>query len=648
MNKRMHVSVTIIILLFWLLAPMSSSLAAQLQTQEQSRSLQSGLGPTDQAELEAFLDPFMRAQMYENHVAGAAVSVVKDGEILFARGYGLADVAANKPVNPATTLFHIGSVTKIFTITAVMQLVEQGKLDLNTDINTYLDFKIPATFPEPITLAHLLSHSAGLDELYFGAAAPSPEEILPLGEFIRTHLPPRVRPPGIVSAYSNYGIALVGYIVERVSGQPYATYIEEHILKPLGMDHTSPQISLPEALNQDMSLAYVYQNGAFQSVKDALFYLQGTPAGGIKSSAADMARFMIAHLQDGAYGAVRILEPETTRLMQTRTFAQDPRLLGWAHGFGEVRAENPRVIGHGGVTNNFFTQMYLIPEARTGIFIANNSAGGRPMVDAVAKAFTDRYFPPLAVTPPTPLANSTTDLRLLAGSYAIANRSYATSEKLSLVMFILKIQAQDDGSLLLSSPAGSQRYVEVEPMLFQRDDGKRVNYLDHFSFRAGPDGKIQYLLAETIGFQRLPWYETMEFDFLFSAIVLLLFLSVPVAAIAWRLSSHLREQAASQPRNARLARGLLGLLVVIYFISLGGMFSAFVTQDAFLNGTAVAYTVGKFLAIPVAILAVGAVIFTALAWRRGYWNLAWRIHYTLVTLGAVAVVWWYFDWKIIG
>jgi len=647
MNKRMVGSVTITVLLFWQLMPIGSSLAAQLPAQEQFLSMQSGDGPTDLAELEAFLDRLMQEQMDEGHIAGAAVSVVKGGELLFARGYGLADVAGNKPVDAEITLFNIGSITKTFTFTAVMQLVEQGKLDLNADINTYLDFKIPATYPEPITLAHLMSHSAGLDEFFFGTTAPTAEEVLPLGEYLRTHLPPRVRPPGVVSAYTNYGVALAGYIVERVSGQPYATYIEEHILKPLGMAHTSPWMILPESLSQDMSLTYVYADGTYHSVEDPFRFNHLAPGGSIKSTAADMARFMIVHLQEGAYQDARILETETARLMHEQSFTQDPRLRGWAYGFEELRAENPRVIGHGGVTYHFYTQMYLVPEANLGLFVANNSANGRKMVDNVAEAFIDHYFPPPAVTPPTPLTNSPTDLHVLEGSYASANDSYGTSEKLKLVLGIQRIQAQDDGSLLLSSLAGSRRYVEVEPLLFQRDDGKRVDYFDSFSFRAGPDGKIQYLLANMGGFQKLPWYETMGFILLHSAIVLLLFLSIPIAAIIWRASPRLREQAARQPRDARLARWLLGLLVGLYFISQGGMFSAFTSEAAVLYGRAVGYTVGQFLAIPVAILAVGAVVFTLLAWRRGYWNLAWRIHYTLVTLGAVSVVWWYFNWKTI-
>jgi len=568
--------------------------------------------------------------------------------MLFARGYGLADVAANKPVDPETTLFNIGSITKTFTFTAVMQLAEQGKLDLNADINTYLDFKIPATYREPITLAHLMSHSAGLDEFFFGTLSPSAEEVIPLGEYLRTRLPQRVRPPGVVSAYTNFGVALAGYIVERVSGQPCADYLEEHILQPLGMAHTSSQMVMPESFDQDMSLTYVYADGTFQSVKDPFRFNNLAPAGSIMSTATDMAHYMIAHLQEGAYQDARILQAETARLMHQQSFTQDPRLGGWAHGFEEYRLDNPRVIGHGGVTYHFYTQMVLVPEANLGLFVANNSANGRKMRDSVAEAFINHYFPLPAVTPPTPLENSTTDLQSLEGSYAPASDSFGTHEKLKLVLEIHKVKAQDDGSLLLSSLAGSQRYVEVEPMLFQRDDGKHVDFLDYFSFRANPDGQVLYLLVEKYAFQKLPWYETMSFNLLFSAIVLLLFLSIPLVAIIWRASTRLREQASRQPRDARLARGLLGLLVALYFISLTGMFSAFATENAVLLGTAVAYTVGQFLAIPVAILAIGAVVFSVLVWKRGYWTLAWRVHYTLVTLAAVAVVWWYFNWKIIG
>lgn len=648
MSKRMFLSSMILFLLVWLPAPVGISQAAQRAALELREPVPSPAIPIDPAELEAFLDPLMQAEMGERHIAGAAVAVVQDGKVLFTQGYGLADVGANKPVDPETTLFTLGSITKTFTFTAAMQLVEQGKLDLNADINTYLDFKIPETFPEPITMAHLMSHSAGMDEYYFGTTAPTAESVLPLGEYLRTHLPPRVRPPGIVTGYTNFGAALAGYIVERISGQPYEDYIEEHILNPLEMDHTTPRSILPASLSQDMSLTYTYAGDKFNSVVDPFTFNQLAPAGALKSTAADMARYMIAHLQDGKYQGARILDAATARLMHKQSFAQDPRLRGWAHGFEELRLENPRIIGHNGVTYHYYTQMFLVPEADLGIFVANNTAGGRKMVELVAEAFIDHYFPPPAAVPPTPLANSTTDLKALEGSYVSANVSFATKEKPSLLLSIMKIQAQEDGSLIRSSLAGSQRYVETEPMLFQRDDGVRVDYFDQITFRLGPDGKAQYLLFHMGGLQKLPWYETMEFSLLHISLILLLFLSVPVTALIVRFSRRLREQAARQPKEARLARWVLGALVVLYFLSQGGLFSGFASEAAVLTGTAVGNTAGQILAYPVVLLVLGAVVFTYLAWKKGFWSLGWRIHYTLVTLAAVSIVWWYFNWHVIG
>src|SRR5215212_11477657 len=196
-------------------------------------------GPTDPAEMEAFMDKELGREMQKHHIAGAAVSVVKDGKLFFAKGYGSADLKKGIPVDPERTNFRLGSVAKLFTWTAVMQLAEQGKLDLDADINTYLDFRIPDTYPQPITLKHLMSHTAGFEDLYYERLASDPNDLLPPREWLISHMPARVRPPGDIAAYSSYGTALAGYIVARVSGEPYDQYIQEHILDPLGMVHTA-------------------------------------------------------------------------------------------------------------------------------------------------------------------------------------------------------------------------------------------------------------------------------------------------------------------------------------------------------------------------------------------------------------------------
>jgi CubicO group peptidase (beta-lactamase class C family) len=225
-------------------------------------------GPTDPAEMEAFLDEELGREMEKHHIAGAAVSVVKDGKLFLAKGYGYADLKNDIPVDPERTNFRIGSIAKLFTWTAVMQLAEQGKLDLDADINSYLDFRIPDTYPQPITLKDLMTHTAGFEDLYYERLASESNNLLPPREWLVSNMPARVRPPGDIAAYSSYGTALAGYIVARVSGEPYDQYIQEHILNPLGMVHTTAQPSMPPDIHAHTSVGYVYEDGAFKEFPD--------------------------------------------------------------------------------------------------------------------------------------------------------------------------------------------------------------------------------------------------------------------------------------------------------------------------------------------------------------------------------------------
>src|SRR5215218_7552169 len=276
-------------------------------------------GPTDRAEMEVFLDEELGKEMQKHHIAGAAVSVVKDGKLFFAKGYGSADLENGIPVDPERTNFRIGSIAKLFTWTAVMQLAEQGKLDLNEDINTYLDFRIPDTYPQPITLKDLMTHTAGFEDRYYERLAKDPNDLLPPREWLISHMPARVRPPGDIAAYSSYGAALAGYIVARVSGEPYDQYIQEHILNPLGMVHTTAQSSMPPDIRAHTSVGYKYEDGAFQVFPHYLGQPAIVPAGGMQASATDMARFMIAHLQDGRYSDANIAE---ARILKETTAQQ--------------------------------------------------------------------------------------------------------------------------------------------------------------------------------------------------------------------------------------------------------------------------------------------------------------------------------------
>ena len=222
----------------------------------------------EQPDVESWLDGFMPYAIETGDVAGAVVVVVKNGETVLAKGYGYADVAAHAPVDPDRTLFRPGSTSKLFTWTAVMQLVEQGKLDLDRDVNTYLDFRLPERDGTPITLRNIMTHTAGFEEKVKDLIADDPAQLVPLRAYVAQGIPVRIFKAGTTPAYSNYATALAGYIVQRVSGQSFDDYVDAHIFKPLGMAHSSFRQPLPAALAADASKGYELASAAGETLRN--------------------------------------------------------------------------------------------------------------------------------------------------------------------------------------------------------------------------------------------------------------------------------------------------------------------------------------------------------------------------------------------
>ena len=300
----------------------------------------------DAADANAWLDGFVPYALKSGDIAGAVVVVVKDGQVLTERGYGYSDVAAQKPVDPKTTMFRPGSVSKLYTWTAVMQLEEQSKLNLDADINTYLDFKIPPREGKAITLRNLMTHTGGFEETLKHLITSDPKKLYKLGDILKLWVPTRLYAPGEVPAYSNYGAAVAGYIVERVSGEPFASYIDHHIFQPLGMEHATFEQPLPARFQGDIAKGYPQGSQPPKPYE----MINAAPAGSSAISGDDMAKFMIAHLQDGRYGSVQILKPETAKLMHTVQDQPTPPFLGMALGFYRDDKNGHEVIAHGGDT----------------------------------------------------------------------------------------------------------------------------------------------------------------------------------------------------------------------------------------------------------------------------------------------------------
>jgi CubicO group peptidase (beta-lactamase class C family) len=319
-------------------------------------------GPSDPAEVEAFLDYTVPANIAKFNVPGATIAVVKDGKLVFAKGYGYSDISNKTAVDGDTSRFRIGSITKLFTWTAVMQLVAEGKIDLDADVNMYLkDFQIPDTYPgQPVTMRHLMTHSAGFEDEYRHMMVQETGDLIPFSEYCAQNIPARVWPPGTVSSYSNYGTTLAAVIVEDVSGISYEEFIQSWILSPLGMEQTSIKEDLPPALAHNQSEGYAYGNSENDPAPDDIYVI--SPAGSISSTAPDMSRFLAAHMLDGTFKNATILPADTAQLMHARAFSNDPRVSGMCLGFYEQHLNGRRLIEHGGDTKLFHSLLVIIPE----------------------------------------------------------------------------------------------------------------------------------------------------------------------------------------------------------------------------------------------------------------------------------------------
>ena len=604
-------------------------------------------GPTDPKELEAFLDPIFSSGMVRWHIPGAVFLLVKDGRVFFARGYGYSDLIKRTAVDPAKTVFRVGSVSKLFTATAVLQLAERGEVDLHTDVNRYLKtFQLEENFPAPVTLANLLTHTGGFDDRAIGIAARNAQDQAPLGEYLARSMPPRVRPPGEMYNYSSHGIALAGYIVETVSGQPFGEYVEKNILEPLEMRQSS--FSPAAAPVAEIARSYAVVNGTVQAVPYDFFNIG--PAVGLNSTASDMAHFMIANLEHGVFDGHRLLSERMLREMHRQQYTDDPHLPGRTYGFYEKFRNGWRSIGHGGNIRGFGSLLLLVPEARAGIFLSTNLDEPRFDVELVHKFFV-HYFPSrVAADPPAPNPLFLTKATNYVGRYRINPYSRTTLEKLATLNWQYRLTALPDGSLQLHTPhdyTPPTRWVEVTPDLFESANGE-----GRAVFRLDSDGRAKALLLDTGEFEKLAWYETAGFQVNLVKTLLLVFLSL---GLVWPLEYALRRmlqrpRASSWSRTAGSARlvavaaGASALVFIVGFVRTARHMDFW----EFIYG--IPAPIHRLLVIPpfTALAACGMVFFDVRAWAKGVGSVLDRLYYTMVTVAALVFVWFLVFWNLLN
>jgi len=576
----------------------------------------------------------VQAQLEAHDIAGATVAVV-DGDSTFAKGYGYSDIEAGQSVDAEETLFRIGSVSKLFTWTAAMQAVERGDLDVDTDVNEYLsDIEVPDTYPEPVTLGHLATHTAGLEDRARGTFVTGPDALEPLETVLREEQPARVRPPGRLPAYSNYGAALAAHLAAEAGDETFESLVEQSIFGPLDMQQSTFVQPVPEGLQTELSKGYVPVGDGFRVGE--FEYVGLPPTGSMSATATDVAKFVRAHLQGGATADGRILEPESVYAMHRRRFGGDDRVNGMCFGFYELSRNDVRIVGHGGDTELFHSLLVLLPDHDVGLFVSYNSPGGLHARREFLDAFVDQYYPSDDRTPTVPDRRPERAPEL-TGTYRSIRMPYTTSEKLVGATDTVSVSVDDRGRLVTTSTvSGTQRWVEREPLYFEEVGGS-----DALAF-GETDGDVTHLFFDSrppTAYSRIATWEEPLVHGAVLAVSTLVFLSALLgwpAVAAWR--RYRGRTGPVSPSPARWSRWVAGTAAgsyVVFVVTFGWLL---ITDPlALFSGDLLTLQAVLVLPLVGAVATTASVGAAALAWRDGYWSRWRRLHYSLVALAGVAV-----------
>ncbi len=410
------------------------------------------------------VDPIIRRALTDEGIPGAAFVFVHGDQVVYAQGYGVADLERRVAVDVERTLWPIASVTKLLTGVAALQLVDSGDLALDQDINRYLrQLAVPAQGYPSITLAHLLSHTSGLDELPGRQFDPDKGPRPSLGEFLKGRLV-RYRAPGLYTAYSSYGVALAGVAIEDASGLPYDEFVRRRILEPCGMN--SSRIMQRRGDEQGVATPYEIEDGRAAQVPHEWYVT--TPTSSLVASTADMARFAMLHLADGRCNDRQILSESLARSMRTQHATIHPAVPGWGYAF-QLDVDNGRQLAeHGGDIAGFSSLFTLIPEERSAFFIVNHGEGN-DLRFRVKRALLDALYPgPQARVVPKADPARTPSLSEYGGRYRSSLACHSCRDVDPEQDF--ELVARADGVLEL----WGQEWVPLERDLFVRADGERL------------------------------------------------------------------------------------------------------------------------------------------------------------------------------
>jgi CubicO group peptidase (beta-lactamase class C family) len=431
------------------------------------------------AELETFVDGVVRQAMTRQHVAGVTVTVVQNGQVLLNKGYGFARLSPQSPVDPDRTLFRIGSISQTFTWIGVMKEVEAGRIRLDQPLNLYLPERVQVRdqgFDRPIRVVDLMDHAAGFENRAFGQLfVEDPDYVRPLDLYLRRERPRRVRPPGQVASYSNYGAALAGEAVSWVSGRPFERLMEEEIFLPLGMTHTTFRerraakaalpAPMPQPLAADVADGFRWTRNGFER-RPYEYIGQIAPAASASSTAGDMARYMLALLGGGQTGGVAIYGPRTAQAFRTPILATAPGVNGWAHGFMVEPLPGGRTgYGHAGATVSFVANMVTAPDLGLGVFVAANTASGLSLAHDLPQAVVSEFYGPPSPFPRAGSSELVAEADRFTGHYVSTRRADGGLEGfVGRLLGASDVRVSPQGRLVTADSQGVKVWVPEGPL----------------------------------------------------------------------------------------------------------------------------------------------------------------------------------------
>jgi CubicO group peptidase (beta-lactamase class C family) len=622
------------------------------------------------ADVEAWADATFERAFAERRFSGLVIAVVQDDALLFTRGYGYADFSRQRPVDPAHTRFRIGSITKTFTAMAIAQLLERGVIrSLDDPVNTYLRRdRLPQVAGKDITLRHLLTHTGGFSSQLSNLATQETFSLPLSADQVTSQRPPIVREPGGRSVYSNYGTALLAIVVEDLTGKTIEQYFRDNLFAPLQMHDSVLNVTPQPSPGLGVPFRFL-PSGAAQPQRFFGVHPFFAPVGAIESTATDMARYMIANLQEGRGESAAVLAPTQFRELHRRMAGNHPSSTGFGMVFITLDWNGSTFYGHGGDWPGFHSIMLMSPESNAGFFIScmceypqpgllESLLGSKRMSEnasqkvlepmtniGVTSAFLTQFWGK-RTWPPAPADDAgKSDPGKFVGTYWHEYRNYDNVEKFIELLggpaSTLVVDRDGADALRINGRGG---YSEISPGVFwnaQAEPGLSDNFWNSglWAFTLDPSGAPRYA-SPTFGIEpylRASAYNNPQFA---SRVLLacVLFGLTGVLAAFWPAGAGFGRRGKWLP--LLICSGLIAVVLVM----LAGYPDGDGLSTALLLGQSTRLLGIVLLANLLAVVAAAMSVVTVLAWRNGYWGdgrraVARRVHFTLLSAAAIGLAW---------